>query len=94
MNAKAVELQQRTHQFFLRVIRFCESLPRTAAARSISDQLLDAAGGADSNYRAACRARSTREFIAKVGVAAEEADECQGWLDLYVTPGWADDSRR
>jgi four helix bundle protein len=81
MNAKAIELQHRTHEFFLRVIRFCESLPRTPAATSISDQLLDAAGSTDSNYRAACRARSTREFIAKIGVAAEEADECQGWLE-------------
>ena len=42
---------------------------------------MDAAGGMHSNYRSACRARSTREFIAKVGVAAEEADECVGWLE-------------
>jgi four helix bundle protein len=42
--------------------------------------LLDAAGSTDSNYRAACRARSRKEFIAKLGVAAEESDETEGWL--------------
>ena len=51
---------------------------------SIVDQLLDSAGATDSNYRAACRSRSTREFIAKIGVAAEEADESKGWLELLV----------
>ena len=80
MNPKARALQQRTHEFFLDVIRLCECLPHSQASRSISAQLTDAAGATDSNYRAACRARSRREFIAKFGVAAEEADEAQGWL--------------
>lgn len=80
MNPKAEALQQRTHEFFLRVIKFCDALPSTPSARSISGQLLDSAGSTDSNYRAACRARSRKEFIAKIGVAAEEADESLGWL--------------
>jgi four helix bundle protein len=65
----------------MRVIRFCDALPLHAAAVRFKGQLLDAAGGVDSNYRAACRARSGKEFVAKVGVAAEEADECAGWLN-------------
>jgi four helix bundle protein len=80
MNEKARELQARTHRFFVRVIHYCESLPRNDATESIKPQLLDAAGSADSNYRAAWRGRSHAEFTAKIGVAAEEADECWGWL--------------
>jgi four helix bundle protein len=84
MNPKTAELQQRTHNFFLRVIKLCETLPESPAGRSISGQLIDSAGGTDSNYRAACRARSTKEFIAKIGVAAEEADESKGWLQALL----------
>jgi four helix bundle protein len=50
----------------------------------VARQLLDAAGGTDSNYRAACRSRSPKESIARVAVAAEEADECVGWLRALV----------
>ena len=80
VNEKAAALRERTHTFFIRTIRYAESLPCTLAADRISRQLLDAAGGTDSNYRAACRSRSAKEFIARVAVAAEEADECVGWL--------------
>jgi four helix bundle protein len=58
----------------------CGRLPRTAPVLAITKQLLDSAGSTDSNYRAACRARSPKEFIAKIGIAAEEADESLGWL--------------
>jgi four helix bundle protein len=84
MNAKAVALQERTQKFAADVIKFCESLPRTLAAQKVAEQLLDAAGATDSNYRATCRARSSAEFIAKIGVAVEEADESKGWLELLV----------
>jgi four helix bundle protein len=52
--------------------------------------LLDSAGSADSNYRSACRGRSTKEFIAKLGVAAEEADESKGWLLALLEADLAD----
>ena len=81
MKPETIALQKRIHDFFMRVIALCGRLPNNAAARSISDQLLDSAGSTDSNYRAACRARSRKEFIAKIGVAAEEADESLGWLE-------------
>ena len=87
MNPKAAELQARTNRFATAVIRFCETLPQTAAVRQIAEQLIDSAGSTDSNYRATCRARSPDEFIAKVGVAAEEADESKGWLELLVSSG-------
>ena len=75
MNLKAETLKQRTHDFFIGVIRFCRNIPPSPEAHSIVEQLLDSAGSTDSNYRAACKARSKKEFAAKVGVAAEEADE-------------------
>ena len=80
MNPKALELQERTHRFFVRVSQFCEALPVNAMTRSVGDQLMDSAGSTDSNYRAACRARTPDEFISKIAVAAEEADESKGWL--------------
>jgi four helix bundle protein len=84
MNPKTKELQDRTHRFFTQVIALCDALPPTTAARTISEQLIDSAGSTDSNYRAACRARTKKEFIAKLGVAAEEADESFGWLKALV----------
>ena len=80
VNEKTALLQRRTHDFFVGVIGLCRSLPQTPEGASISRQLLDSAGSTDSNYRAACRARSPREFIAKIGIALEEADESLGWL--------------
>ena len=87
MNPKALELQARTQKFATAVIRFCESLPKDLATQKIVSQLLDSAGSTDSNYRATCRARSPDEFISKIGVAAEEADESKGWLELLVQSG-------
>jgi four helix bundle protein len=87
MNPKAKELQKRTHEFFMRVIRVCEQLPQSESARSISGQLLDSSGSTDSNYRAACRARTRKEFIAKLGTTVEEADESLGWLESLRDTG-------
>ena len=84
MHPKTLELQARTRRFAAAVIKFCDGLPKVAAAQRITLQLLDSAGGTDSNYRAACRARSKAEFIAKLGTAIEEADESKGWLELLV----------
>jgi four helix bundle protein len=84
MNEKAQALQERTHQFLIRVLGFCAHLPQNVATQRIAPQLIDSAGGTDSNYRAACRGRSKAEFIAKIGVAAEEADESKGWLSALL----------
>jgi four helix bundle protein len=84
MNSKALALQERAHAFHQKVIRLVDSLPKTAAAESIGSQLVDSAGSASSNYRNACRGRTTAEFIAKIGVAAEEADESKGWLEALA----------
>jgi four helix bundle protein len=84
MNPRTVELQARTRRFAASVIAFCEQLSHNVACQRIVPQLIDSANATDSNYRAACRGRSKAEFIAKLGVACEEADESKGWLELLV----------
>ena len=76
------ELQNRTKQFALRVPKLIDVLPRTAAGRAISNQLVRAATSVGAKYRSACRARSRAEFAAKLGIAVEEADESLYWLEL------------
>ena len=83
-NPQAKELIDRTAAFADAVIDFCETLPERQAINKIKSQLLDAATSVASNYRAACRARSRAEFVAKIGVVREEADESQGWLEMLV----------
>src|SRR6185503_6360951 len=80
MNPEALALQARTRAFATAVIKLCEGLPANPAVASIRDQLLDSSGSTDSNYRAACRARTRREFISKLGVVVEECDESLRWL--------------
>jgi four helix bundle protein len=84
VHPKTIELQDRTRRFAAAVISFCARLPETVASQRITLQLVDSAGSTDSNYRAACRARSKAEFISKLGTAIEEADESKGWLQLLV----------
>jgi four helix bundle protein len=76
------ELQNRTRQFALRVLKLADALPATAAGRAISTQLVRAASSVGANYRNACRARSRAEFAARLGVAVEEADQRLCWLEL------------
>ncbi len=78
------DLKQRTRQFGLRVIRLTEALPHKRAADVIGKQLLRSATSVGANYRAACRARSKADFISKIGVVEEEADESVYWLELIV----------
>jgi four helix bundle protein len=81
------ELQDRTKQFALRVLKLVDALPRTAAGRAIASQLIRAATSVGANYRSACRARSRAEFAAKLGIAVEEADETLYWLELIRDGG-------
>jgi four helix bundle protein len=75
-------LQTRTRRFAIDTFRFCGRLPGTSETRVIRGQLLRCASSVGANYRAACRARSRSEFVAKLGLVEEEADECQYWLEL------------
>jgi four helix bundle protein len=77
-------LKRRTKQFALRVIRLIEALPRTRTAQVVGDQLLRSATSVAANYRAACRARSQADFVHKLGIVEEEADESLFWLEMVV----------
>jgi len=81
------ELRQRTEQFALRVISLFRALPRTEEARVLGKQVLRSATGMAANYRSACRCRSRADFISKIGITLEEADETVFWLELLVESG-------
>ena len=78
------ELQKRTKQFGLRVMKLCDALPRSRSANVIANQLLRSATSVGANYRSACRARSSADWINKLGVVIEEADESAYWLELII----------
>ena len=88
-----VDLKVRTKVFALRVIRAYRALPSSDEARVIGRQLLRSATSVGANYRAACRARSRAEFIAKLGIVLEEADEAVYWLELLLETGILDHTR-
>ena len=81
---QADELKKRTKRFAIRVITMFRSLPRSEEARIIGRQVLRSGTSVAANYRAVCRARSRAEFIAKVGIVVEEADETVFWLELLI----------
>jgi four helix bundle protein len=82
MEQQAVVLKARTKRFALRVIRVSRALPACAEGRVIGGQLLRSGTSVAANYRAVCRARSRAEFLAKIGLVIEEADESAFWLEL------------
>jgi four helix bundle protein len=82
MNAQ--DLKDRTKEFALRVMRLVEALPDSPKGRAISSQLVRSGTSVAANYRAACRGRSHAEFISKIGIAEEEADETVLWLELII----------
>ena len=81
---QAKQLQERTKKFAVRIVKAFASLPRDEAARIIGRQFLRSGTSLAANYRAACRARSAPDFISKISVVAEEADETLFWFELLV----------
>jgi four helix bundle protein len=81
------ELKRRTKQFALRVLKLVAALPNTVEGRAIGGQLVRSGMSVGSNYRAACRGRSKAEFISKLGIVEEEADESAYWLEMIIAAG-------
>jgi len=77
-----VELERRTKDFALRVIRFVATLSRSKVADVIGYQLLKSATSIGANYREANRAESRNDFVHKVGIVEKEASETQYWIEL------------
>ncbi len=81
------DLRVRTKAFAVRIVRLYKSLPFSADGQVLGKQLLRSATAVAANYRAACRARSRAEWIAKIGVVVEEADESSFWLEMLSDCG-------
>ena len=76
------DLKKRTKAFALRILKLVDALPKTRAGRALSSQIVRSGTSVAANYRAACRAKSTADFIAKMSIVEEEADETLFWLEL------------
>src|SRR6266487_2607282 len=76
------DLKTRTKAFALRILKLVDALPKTTAGRALASQIVRSGTSIAANYRAACRAKSTADFIAKMGIVEEEADETLFWLEL------------
>ena len=82
-----LNLRERTFQFAIRIARLVEALPRGESTRPLGNQLLRAGTSVGANYRAARRARSKAEFVAKLGIVEEECDETIYWIELLTALG-------
>jgi four helix bundle protein len=89
----AESLKERTKQFAIHAIRLCSALPKSSESTIISRQLMRSATSVEANYRVVCRARSSPNFISKLGVVLEEVDESLFWIDLLVDSGVSSNDR-
>ncbi|MCC9018599.1 four helix bundle protein [Flavobacterium sp. F-126] len=74
------------------VIDLAEKMPSTNVTRSITNQMVRSGTSVGANYRAVCRARSDKEFVAKMNIVLEEADETLFWLEIIREKEWIDKS--
>jgi four helix bundle protein len=77
-----IELKKRSQKFAVGVIKFTETLPSSRALNVLCNQLIRSASSVGANYRSACKGKSTADFINKITICEEEADESIYWLDL------------
>jgi len=91
--ARTADPKARTKHFALRVMKLVYGIPRTIQGRAIAKQIIRSAISVVANYRTACRARLRAEFIAKIGVVEEEADESCFWLELIIDSGLLTEDR-
>lgn len=84
----AKELEERTKQFAIRIIRLSSTLPNTPEGRAVRTQMTKAGTSVGANYREANRARSKADFRNKIAICESEASETQYWLEVIVGMGW------
>jgi len=82
-----IELKQRTKKFTIDIIKFVEKLPNSKAINVLVNQLLRSSSSVGANYRAACRGKSMPDFINKIIIVEEEADESMFWLEVMQESG-------
>jgi four helix bundle protein len=93
MNETTEQLRERTKALAVRIVRLYRSLPESRDAQIMGTQLLRCGTSVGANYRAVCRARSKADFVSKIGIVLEEADETVFWLELLVETGIMPDPR-
>ena len=81
------EFKDRTKAFALRVIKVVDALPRDSVAKTLGHQLVGSGTSVAANYRAAVRANSPADFVAKMGIVEEECDETLFWMELLIASG-------
>lgn len=86
------ELKLRTRNFSLLIIDLVERLPNSTSVRVIANQIVKSGTSVGANYRAVCRARSDREFVSKMNIVLEEADETLFWLEIIISKQWLPNS--
>jgi four helix bundle protein len=87
MDSRTEKLRERTKEFAIRIIRLFQALPQSKEAQIIGGQLLRCGTAVGANYRAACHSRSRADFISKMGIVVEEADESVFWIELLADLG-------
>ncbi len=85
--AKVADFQKRTFDYALRIVRLVEALPKSETSTILGKQLLRSGTSVGANSRSARRARSRAEFISKLGIVEEEADESLFWIELLTAAG-------
>ena len=83
-NNRIYDLEDRTTEYAKRVIRLCRALPKDSINSRLSGQVVGSAGSVGANYRAACRAKSGRDFLNKLKIVEEELDETMYFIELIV----------
>ena len=82
------ELKLRTKNFSLTIIDLVEKLPNSISVRVVANQIVKSGTSVGANYRAVCRARSDREFVSKMNIVLEEADETLFWIEIIMDKQW------
>ncbi len=92
-NITKSDLKDRTKAFALRIMKLVGALPNDTVGRVIGKQLVRCGTSVGANYRSACRARSHADFVSKLGIVLEEADESEFWLELIIEGELMDEKR-
>ena len=87
------ELKIRTKKFSLDIIDLAEKLPNTISGRAVANQIIRSGTSVGANYRAVCRARSDKEFVSKMNIVLEEADETVFWLEIVIEKKWINEPK-
>ncbi|WP_246014013.1 four helix bundle protein [Flavobacterium dankookense] len=82
------DLKNRTKQFTINVLNFAESLEYSIVKKVIVNQITKSGSSVGANYRSACRGRSDAEFLSKMNIVLEEADETLFWLEIIEEMNW------